>query len=174
MSTVFLDRDGVVNKKPPEGQYVTSWRKFEIIPGAVQAVRLLNEAGVLVIVVTNQRGVARGAMTDEAVRAIHGRMLAAMMAAGARLDGVYYCPHEEASCDCRKPMVGLFMQAKSAFPDITFEDSFVIGDSERDLEAGRRLGARVIRIGERVVPGELWASSLLDAVTRHVLAGGSE
>ena len=174
MRTVFLDRDGVVNRKPPEGQYVTSWREFEIVPGAVQAVRLLNEGGFRVIVVTNQRGVASGAMTDEAVREIHRRMLAEMAAAGARVDAVYYCPHEEGSCDCRKPRVGLFMQAKCAFPDIVFEDSFVIGDSERDLEAGRRLGAPVIRIGERKAPGELCASSLLEAVTRHVLACGSE
>ncbi len=170
MRTVFLDRDGVINQKPPPGRYVTSWPEFRLLPDAPQAIRLLNQAGFRVIVVTNQRGVARGLMTDTAVQDIHRRMLDALSDTGARLDAVYYCPHEEGACDCRKPGPGLFEQARSAFPDITFQDSFVIGDSDRDLEAGRRLGARLIRIGHTAAPDELSAPSLLEAVIRHVLS----
>ncbi len=166
MITVFLDRDGVINRKPPEGGYVTSWREFKFLPGAIEAVRLLNKAGFRVIVVTNQRGVARGLMTEDAVRLIHDRMVREMAAGGARVEAIYYCPHEEGTCQCRKPATGMFLQAQAAFPDISFADSFVIGDSQRDAEAGRRLGARVFLIGAAQGPG-----SLLEAVQRHLLPG---
>ncbi len=171
MKTAFLDRDGVLNRKPPEGHYVTRWEEFVFLPGAANAVRLLNQGGFRVIVVTNQRGVARGLMSEQDVQEIHTRMLAEMAAAGARVDAVYYCPHDD-GCDCRKPAIGLFLRARSAFPDIAFEDSFVIGDSERDVEAGRRLGARVIRIGDSAPAREPCAPSLLEAVAKHVLPGG--
>ncbi len=169
-TTVFLDRDGVINEKPVDGMYVTSWHEFKFLPGAAEAIRMLNQAGAQVIVVTNQRGVALGIMTDEDVREIHREMLEDLHGAGARLDAVYFCPHAEGSCDCRKPGIGLFLKAKTDFPDIVFEDAFVIGDSDRDMDAGRRLGTRLIRIGRSVVPDELCARSLVEAVTRYVLA----
>lgn len=163
MITVFLDRDGVINRKPPDGRYVTSWREFEFLPGAVAAVRLLNDAGFRVIVVSNQRGVARGMMTEEAVRRIHDRMVQKMASRGARIDAVYFCPHEEGTCQCRKPGVGMFLQARAAYPDISFADSCVIGDSQRDAAAARTLGARVFLIGAAPGPG-----SLLEAVQSYI------
>ncbi len=169
MKTVFLDRDGVINEKRANGQYVTCWDEFEFLPGAISAVRLLNEAGLRVIVVTNQRGVALGVITEEALLDIHERMVKKMSAAGAKFDAIYYCPHDRGTCDCRKPEVGLFLRAKSHFPDIVFAESFVIGDSDPDLDSGRRLGMRLVRIGGTTSRDEFGARSLLDAVRRRVL-----
>ena len=138
-----------------------------MLPGAAEAIRLLNEAQVRVIAVTNQRGVALGIMTIEQLEGVHHHMVEELQRAGARLDAIYYCPHAENSCDCRKPGVGLFLRAKSEFPDIVFDEVYVIGDSDRDMEAGRRLGARLIRIGQPASPDESGALSLLEAVTRH-------
>jgi D-glycero-D-manno-heptose 1,7-bisphosphate phosphatase len=157
--TVFLDRDGTINVKAPEGDYVKSWSEFEFLPGARDAVIRLAAAGVRVVVVTNQRGVALGRMTHEDVEDIHARLLAE---AGDAIAAIYYCPHDHDSCDCRKPRTGMFRQARAEFPDIEFERSTVIGDSRSDVEAARAIGARPILIGES-------AASLAGAV-EQVLA----
>lgn len=170
-TTAFLDRDGVINEKPPVGRYVTSRRGLKLIAGAAEAVRLLNQAGVRVIVVTNQRGVALGIMSEDDLQDVHAKMTDELRTAGAHLDAVYYCPHAEDSCDCRKPDVGLFLRAKADFRDIVFAEAFVIGDSDRDMEAGRRLGARLIRIGQSAAPDERSARSLLDAAKRYAFGG---
>jgi len=172
MTVAFLDRDGVINEKPQTGRYVTSWREFRFLPGSVEAIRSLNEAQVRVIVVTNQRGVALGVMSMEELQEVHRRMQEEMRSSGAYLDAIYTCPHAEDSCDCRKPGIGLFHQAKAEFPDIVLHEAWVIGDSDRDMEAGRRLGARLIRIGETGAPDESIAGSLMEAVTRFVLSSG--
>ena len=175
MRAVFLDRDGVINRKPPEGEYVRAWAEFELLKGAAPAIRVLKEMGFLVLVVTNQRGVARGVMTRENVEDVHRRMRAELARRGACLDGVYYCPHEDGQCGCRKPEVGLFLQAREDHPEISFQDSFVIGDSWRDMEAGRRLGCRNILIGGPVASGTDTAllvgvaPSLRTAVRRYVV-----
>jgi D-glycero-D-manno-heptose 1,7-bisphosphate phosphatase len=171
-TTVFIDRDGVLNKKPPEHTYVTTWDDFHFMPGAIEAVRSLNYTGVRVIVVTNQRGVARGIMTIEDLGHLHRRMNDELLAGGARLDAVYFCPHADNRCDCRKPNVGLFLQAQSDFPDIAFPETYVVGDSDRDMEAGRRLGARLIRIGPGDRPDEHACGSLAEAVD-YILAPNS-
>jgi D-glycero-D-manno-heptose 1,7-bisphosphate phosphatase len=169
MTTVFLDRDGVINEKLEAGKYVTAWQEFRFLPGSVEAIRLLNEAELRVMVITNQRGVALGLMSMEQLQVVHHHMLEELQAAGAHLDAIYCCPHAEDSCDCRKPGIGLFLQAKSDFPDIVFDEVYVIGDSDRDMEAGRRLGARLIRIGQPTAPDESGASSLLEAVKRDII-----
>jgi len=170
MTTAFLDRDGVINEKPQAGRYVTTSREFRFLPGSVGAIRLLNEAEVRVIVVTNQRGVALGVMGMEQLQGVHHHMLKELRAAGAHLDAIYCCPHAENSCDCRKPGIGLFLRAKSEFPDIAFDEAYVIGDSDRDMEAGRRLGARLIRIGQPTSLDESGALSLFEAVTLYIVA----
>jgi histidinol-phosphate phosphatase family protein len=141
VETVFLDRDGTINVSAPPADYVTSADDFRFLPGAERAIRRLRGAGLRVIVVTNQRGIALGRMTAAAVDEINRRL---------DVDAVYVCPHERGACDCRKPDVGLFLRAQRDFPEIDFERSVVIGDSDADVEAGRRLGARTIRIGEDV------------------------
>jgi D-glycero-D-manno-heptose 1,7-bisphosphate phosphatase len=163
LGTAFLDRDGTINRKAPDGDYVKSVRELELLPGAADAVAALSAAGLRVIVVTNQRGIARGLMSEDDLREIHAHMLRELARAGARVDAVYHCPHAEGECACRKPAVGLFERARRDFPDIDFARSVVIGDSARDMDAGRALSARLVRIGSggRV---DIAASSLADAV----------
>jgi len=138
--TVFLDRDGVLNRKPPEGRYVTSWSEYQPLPGVPQAIARLNRAGLRVVVVSNQRGVALGLYTSTDVDHIHEEFQTTLKAHNAHVDAFYYCPHDKLQCDCRKPLSGLFDQAVAEFPGITAESSAIIGDSWSDIEFGRRLG----------------------------------
>jgi D-glycero-D-manno-heptose 1,7-bisphosphate phosphatase len=144
--TVFLDRDGVINHKAPDGQYVTRWEEFAFLPGAKDALRLIKRHGYRVIVVTNQRGIARRLMTEQNLQQIHAQMLTELTQAGVSIDALYYCPHEVGQCLCRKPQTGLFWRAKGDFPDINFACSLLIGDSLSDMEAGVQLGCRNLLI----------------------------
>jgi D-glycero-D-manno-heptose 1,7-bisphosphate phosphatase len=145
--TVFLDRDGVINRKPANGRYVTRWSDFVLLPGTTAALRLLNGAGVRTIVITNQRAVARGLITSEGLLDIHTRMTELLHTQGARIDAVYACEHDLESCDCRKPGTGLFLRAKRDIPSIDFARSFVVGDSASDLEPGGELGCTLVLVG---------------------------
>ena len=91
---VFLDRDGVINQRPPEGDYITRWEDFHILPGVAEGIALINRAGFSVIVVTNQRCVAKGLMTEADLQQMHERMTGDLARAGAKIDATYYCPHE--------------------------------------------------------------------------------
>jgi D-glycero-D-manno-heptose 1,7-bisphosphate phosphatase len=139
LTAVFLDRDGVINRKAPEGRYVTSWDEFAFLPGALEGLAVLARGSVPVIVVTNQRGIARGVMTAAELEDIHRRMRAAVAGAGGRIDAIYHCPHE-VGCHCRKPEVGMFEDAAAAF-GLTLSRTVVIGDQPSDMEAARRIGA---------------------------------
>lgn len=166
-TTVFLDRDGVINRKRDD-DYVKHWDEFAFLPGAKEALQLLTENHYRVIVVTNQRGIARGWMTEMAVQAIHTRML--MEIAPARIAAIYYCPHDKDQCDCRKPKTGMFRQAQRDFPDIEFARAVVIGDSASDLEAGAALGCQTIFIGaaDGIAAGQTVAPSLYEAVRTYL------
>ncbi len=184
VQTVFLDRDGVVNEKMPEGRYVTCWSEFQLLPGAVEAIGLLNRAGLRVVVISNQRGIALGLYTAEDVRTVHAEFQRLLEAFGAHVDGFYFCPHDKGQCNCRKPLPGLFEQAVADFPGITAASSVMIGDSLSDIDFGRRLGMVTAFIDgdpERRKPGaeaarelaDLRYSSLVEAVNdllarRHV------
>jgi D-glycero-D-manno-heptose 1,7-bisphosphate phosphatase len=144
--TVFLDRDGVVNEKLPEGRYVTGWDSFRILPGALEAIRLLNQSGLRVIVVSNQRGIALGLYTSADVQGIHASFQSLLHAQGAHVDAFYFCPHDKNECDCRKPMAGMFEQAVAEFSRITAAASVMIGDSLADVEFGSRLGMTTVFI----------------------------
>jgi D-glycero-D-manno-heptose 1,7-bisphosphate phosphatase len=169
LSAVFLDRDGVINRKRPEGSYVTSWDEFEFLPNALEGLAMLARAAVPVIVVTNQRGIARGAMTAEDLIEIHDRLRATAGAAGGRLDAIYHCPHE-GPCRCRKPEPGMFEDAAVDF-GIRLEETAVIGDQPSDMAAAARIGAlQVLVAGDgtaaRTVDPQISyvARDLLDAV----------
>jgi len=146
LRTVFLDRDGILNEKMPEGQYVSRWEDFHVLPGVPEALRRLNEAGMRVVVVSNQRGIARGFYTVADVEAMHAAFQRQLDSMGARIDAFFICPHDEGQCNCRKPLPGLFEQAVARFPQITAATSVMIGDSFSDIEFGRRLGMRTIFI----------------------------
>ena len=139
LRTVFLDRDGVLNRKMPEGQYVTGWGHFELLDGVPEAIARLNQAGLRVLVVTNQRGVALGLYSAADVDAIHAQLQQTLAQYGAHIDGFYFCPHDKRECNCRKPLPGLFEQAQAQFPEIEPESSLIVGDSLSDIEFGRNL-----------------------------------
>ena len=146
MRTVFLDRDGILNEKMLEGRYVTRWEEFHMLPGVPGALRRLNQAGLRVVVVSNQRGIARGLYSAADVGAIHAIFQQLLGEAGAHIDAFFICPHEVGQCHCRKPLPGLFEQAVAQFPAITAAGSAMIGDSLSDVEFGRRLGMKAIFI----------------------------
>jgi D-glycero-D-manno-heptose 1,7-bisphosphate phosphatase len=165
LRAVFLDRDGVLNEKMPEGQYVARWEEFRVLPGVPEALRRLNEAGVRVIVVSNQRGIARGLYTAAEVAAIHANFQQLLHGAGAHIDGFFICPHDKGECNCRKPLPGLFEQAVVQFPEITAATSAMIGDSLSDIEFGYWLGMRTVFVEgdrERRKPGAEAAAELAD------------
>jgi D-glycero-D-manno-heptose 1,7-bisphosphate phosphatase len=147
---VFLDRDGVINQKPPEGEYVTRWEDFHILPGVAEGVALLNRAGFTVIVVTNQRCIAKGQVTVVELENMHQRMTALLAGSGAIIDGTFYCPHEiEPVCECRKPAPGMLLSA-AALHGIDLSASWMIGDSDIDIQAGVNAGCKTARLIEGI------------------------
>jgi D-glycero-D-manno-heptose 1,7-bisphosphate phosphatase len=165
LRTVFLDRDGVLNEKMPEGHYVTSWNQFHPLPGVAEAIGRLNRAGLRVVVASNQRGIAKGLYTAADVQAIHSRFQSLLKTRGAQVDAFYFCPHEKGQCNCRKPLPGLFEQAVAEFPDISAASSAMIGDSLSDIEFGRRLGMLTVLVEgdpERQKPGIESATKMTD------------
>jgi D-glycero-D-manno-heptose 1,7-bisphosphate phosphatase len=164
---VFLDRDGVINRRAPEGDYIVRWEEMVFLPAVTEAIQLLNRAGFLVIVVTNQRCVAKGLITAEDLKTLHRKMCRELALSGARIDKVYYCPHDfEPHCSCRKPEPGMLLEAAREY-EIALSESWMIGDSESDIEAGRRAGCKTARI-TREKPlsknSDVLASSLYRAV----------
>jgi len=146
-SAVFVDRDGVINKKLTEGRYVTSIEEFEFLPGSLDALAQLASYGQTVVVVTNQQGVGKGLLSVDDLASIHAFMTDKVASAGGFISQICACPHLAGTCECRKPMVGLFEQAQERDQSIVFEQSVVIGDSSCDIEAGERIGARTMLVG---------------------------
>jgi len=146
--TVIVDRDGVLNEKPPPACYVRSWEEFVWLPGALEALRLLREAGYRVIVISNQAGIARGAVAQATVEEIHRRMQRSAAAAGGAIAAVYYCPHDwDAGCDCRKPQPGMLFQAQRDF-HLDLSRTPFFGDDERDGAAAERAGCPFFAVSE--------------------------
>lgn len=167
---VFLDRDGVINRKAPEGEYITRWKDFELLPGVAEAIRLLNVAGFAVVVASNQRCVAKELISRQELESIHRSMVDQLAAMNARIDAVYYCPHEnEARCNCRKPAPGMLLQAAQQH-DLELKGSWMVGDSDSDIEAGKAVGSRTVRILRSgvlpLIASELTAESLFVAVQK--------
>lgn len=145
--TVFLDRDGTINAKAPEGSYVVTPAQLHLLPGAGDAIRALNKAGARVLVVTNQRGVALKKMSLRDVDDVHRALAERLERFGARIDGFYICPHDHQSCACRKPQPGLLLQASREHGGFRLDRAVMIGDSESDVEAAMAAGARAVRLG---------------------------
>jgi len=146
---VFLDRDGTINI---EKEYLFQASDFEFIKGAPEAIRLLNLAGIMVVVVTNQSGVARGYYTEEDVENLHRHIAGELESAGAHVDAWLYCPHHPNGrgsyalpCNCRKPLPGMLHEAARRY-DIDLENSTMIGDKRADIEAGLAAGCRTVLV----------------------------
>lgn len=173
---VFLDRDGTLIE---EVHYLAAPEQVRLIPGAVEAVRKLNNAGMLVVVVTNQAGVARGYFPESNVAEVHVYLSALLAQHGARIDAYYYCPHHptegvgryRVDCDCRKPKPGLLITAARDL-DIDLAQSWMIGDKLADAEAGTTAGCRAIlvRTGHgRELPNDVDAVDDIAAAVERVL-----
>jgi D-glycero-alpha-D-manno-heptose 1-phosphate guanylyltransferase len=146
--TLFLDRDGVINKKMDK-DYVKSLQEFEFIPGVLSSLVDLSNCFGRIIIVTNQQGIGKGVMTEEDLDRIHGFLLEEVRKMGGRIDAIYHAPQlEEAGSPMRKPGTGMALQAKEDFPEIDFSRSIMLGDSEIDLEFGRRTNMVPVLIGD--------------------------
>ncbi len=140
---VFLDRDGTICE---EMGYLNHISRFQMYPFAAAAIRRLNQAGVPVVVVTNQSGVARGIFPESLVHRVHEKMTAELAAAGARVDGFYFCPHRtEDACGCRKPHPGMLERAAREHA-LELAGSYVVGDRYDDFEMAQRVGGRGILV----------------------------
>jgi D-glycero-D-manno-heptose 1,7-bisphosphate phosphatase len=145
ISTVFLDRDGTISVKPPEGEYITSPAELVLLPGAARAVARLNTAGIRTVLVTNQSWLSRPSGNSASYAAIHAHLAQLLAAEGARLDAAYHCPHAPATCDCRKPRPGMLRRAARELR-IELGQSVIIGDRDTDLMAGRAVGTSAILV----------------------------
>lgn len=140
---VFLDRDGTIAK---DAHYCCSIEDFEILPNVPQAIKLLNQHGFKIVVVTNQSGVGRGYFTEDTLIQIHEYMRRELAKHGAYVDAAYYCVHHpDDGCDCRKPKPGLLLKAAEEL-EIDLSQSFMVGDAERDIRAGKAAGCRTALI----------------------------
>lgn len=166
MRAVFLDRDGVINRGAAAGEYITEADDFQLLPGVADAIAELEQAGFLVIVVTNQRAIARGHLTEDGLAAIHSRMQRLLAAAGASLAGIYYCPHE-GGCECRKPKPGMLLRAAQDHK-LNLADSWMVGDSDTDVAAGQSAGCRTLRICDKPTGANASSGSLVGSLGEAV------
>lgn len=184
---VFLDRDGVITQEPPH--YAHRVEDLKFIPRSPEAIRLLNENNFMVIVVSNQSGIARGYYQEEDTSTFNQAMEKKLTEIGAHIDAVYYCPHHPEAkieeyridCDCRKPKNGMFKMAEKSM-NIDLKQSFIVGDRWSDIEAGRSVGCgtTLVKTGHGVqsldnntITCDHIANDLYDAV-EHILSLNDE
>lgn len=142
---VFVDRDGTLNVNI---DYLSDPERYQLYPGVAEGLRLLREHGFLIVVITNQSGIARGFFDERTLERVHERMRAELARRGAGVDAIYYCPHHpDEGCACRKPGTALFERAAREL-GIDLRRSFVIGDTYMDVAAGRRVGAGTALVPE--------------------------
>ena len=159
--TILLDRDGVLNEKAPQADYVKSWGEFRWRPGAKEGVAELKRAGYRIILITNQAGIGRGAMSEQDLADIHARLQLELEQAGGAVDAIYHCPHGwDDGCECRKPRPGMFHAAQRDY-DLDLSRIVYVGDDERDEQAAHAAGCGFLKVHS----GE----SLLDIVRSKVL-----
>ena len=144
--TLFLDRDGVINKRIVDG-YVKTWSEFKFLPGVLDALPIITRRFGRAFIVTNQQGIGKGIMTEEELQAVHDRMLKEIRERGGRIDKIYHSPYrEEEGSGFRKPDTGMARLAKADFPDIDFSKALMIGDSLTDMEFGKNAGMTTLLI----------------------------
>lgn len=152
---IFLDRDGVINIAPPRGKYIISKEEIVINEGIVEFICKSIEKGFLIFIVTNQPQVAKGLLSLADLHAINGLIVSYIMKHGGRIDRLYYCPHkDEDGCRCRKPKSGMLLQAVKEF-DVNIHNSYLVGDSWKDIEAGRAAGCITIFMKTEIGKEEL-------------------
>jgi len=141
---IFLDRDGVINKKASSGLYITNKKQFEFLPNAIKGLQFLTEKNCDIFIITNQPGIARKQMTEKDLKEIHEKLLLICKQNGIRIKRIYYCPHgRDDGCICRKPKPGLLLKA-AAENNFDITKAIFIGDDQRDVLAGEAAGCRTI------------------------------
>ncbi len=168
---IFLDRDGVINKCAKEHEYITRWEDFEFLENVPEAIKSLNHVGYKVVVISNQRGIARGIMTKHEVDELHKKVNEYLNKKAANIDCFLYCPHETYECNCRKPEIGLFLAAEKLF-QVDKLHSYMIGDSESDIMAGHKFGVKTVFIGGHNSLADICCKSLYEAVQIILATGG--
>lgn len=163
---VFLDRDGVINVRPPESLYITSVDDLVIAEGVAESIAKLNASGFRVIVATNQRCIARGLVTAEDVARIHHKLMEIVGNGGGLIDAIFMCPHDYAdNCECRKPKPGMLLKAASQY-SIDLAESWMIGDSATDIAAGQAAGCRTLLVGDAIsAQADCTAKNISEAVS---------
>jgi D-glycero-D-manno-heptose 1,7-bisphosphate phosphatase len=159
LPTVFIDRDGTINT---EAGYINHIDNFELYPFVHQAIRLLNEHNILVVVITNQAGIARGYFPEILLKKVHKKMEDELTKKGAKVDAIYYCPHHTSSkipefaidCNCRKPKPGMILQAIKESP-VDTDKMFMVGDRFSDIKIGKNTGCKTIMVKTGYGKGEL-------------------
>ena len=142
---IFLDRDGVINK---EVNYLSNPKDFEFIEGSIEALKILKQKDFLLIVITNQAGIARGFFTEETLKVIHDKMIKILKQNKIELDDIYYCPHHPeftGPCDCRKPIPGMILKAKLKH-NINLNSSYIVGDTLSDIETGKAARCKTVLV----------------------------
>jgi D-glycero-D-manno-heptose 1,7-bisphosphate phosphatase len=172
MRAVFLDRDGVINRKAPNGEYIVNWPQVEILPGSVEAAATLGRAGYLIFIVTNQRGLATGKIREADLAEIHSKLREVFLKAGVSIADVYHCSHDlQAQCSCRKPKAGMLYQAAREH-HLKLADCWMVGDSVSDIQAGMVAGCKTVWITDCPIDKrceakpDVQADTLQAAVTR--------
>ena len=161
-SAIFLDRDGVINEDQED--YVKSWEEFRFIKGVRKALKEIHQAGLPVVVITNQSIIGRGMVTEAGLSVIHDRMCKGVKKAGGEILKIYYCPHHpDAHCSCRKPRIGLLKRAAREL-DLDLKNSVFVGDTLKDMRAGKRAGCRTVLV--QTGQGEESLKKILTGKTR--------
>ncbi len=147
---VFIDRDGVINKDGDgwtEHGYITRWEDFRFIPGVLEAFAKFTGKGYKSVIISNQKCIGKGLMSQSALDEITENMMRSVEEHGGKISGVYHCPHlDEDGCDCRKPKEGLFLRAQKDLGIKDLEGKYFIGDSHRDIQAGKKAGLKTILV----------------------------
>ncbi|HTL83119.1 MAG TPA: HAD family hydrolase [Bacteroidia bacterium] len=165
--TLFLDRDGVINKRFP-GDYVKRVDEFEFLPGVLDTIVELSVLFGRLIVVTNQQGIGKGLYTHDDLLKIHDHMTEEVEKAGGKIDAVFYAPQlKEENSPMRKPGIGMALQAKKIFPEIEFSKSIMIGDSPGDMEFGKRAGMKTVFVGKKEDAG-VAVDAAIDALEKFL------
>jgi len=138
MKTVFLDRDGVINRD--SSSYIKSWKEFEFLPGSLEAIKLLTEENFTIILITNQSVINRGMVTQSGLMHIFSNMKEAILKKGGKITDIFYCPHmPKENCSCRKPAPGMVLSAQKKY-NLDLSSSYFVGDSAKDIECAKRAG----------------------------------
>ena len=146
MKTIFLDRDGVINRNRPRGDYVRNWEEFQFLPGSREAIARLTQAGFRLLVVTNQACIDKGIVSWAMVQEIHTRMVQEIVRAGGWIEAVLCCPHlADAGCGCRKPRPGLLQRAHEEY-QVDLGQAILVGDSVTDMQTAAAVGIPAIMV----------------------------